>query len=394
MAGVFIVAAKRTPFGKFGGSLKNHSITDLSEIALKAALAQAGLKPDAISSTVVGNVCPITSKEGIYSARHTALRCDVPIERPALMINRLCGSGFQSVVTAAQEIKLGESEVVAAGGTENMTQYPFVIRNARFGIPFGTTPPLDDSLWAGLEDQHVKMPMAITAENLAERHGISREECDAYALQSQQRWAAALKSGRFEEEIAPVPVKTRKGPNELKVDEHPRPDVTMEGMAKLPSVFKKNGVVTAANASGICDGAGMVIVASEAACSKYNLTPLARLAGYSVAGVCPTVMGRGPVPAIEQLLHKANLKLSDIGLVDVNEAFAAQFLAVSKELGLDNEVTNVNGGAVALGHPLAASGSRITSNLLYEMRHRNVQYGIGGACIGGGQGIALLLEKC
>jgi len=394
MAGVFIVAAKRTPFGKFGGSLKNKSITDLSEIALKAALAQAGLSGEHVSSTVVGNVCPVTSKEGIYSARHTALRCGVPKERPALMVNRLCGSGFQSVINAAQEIKLGESEIVAAGGAENMTQFPYVLREARFGVPFGKVPPLEDSLWSGLEDQHIKMPMAITAENLAELHGITREQCDAYSIQSQQRWAAANKNGRFADEIVPIPIKTRKGMVDLLTDEHPRPDVTAAGMAKLPPVFKKNGVVTAANASGICDGAGMILVASEAACKEHNLKPLARLVGYSVAGVCPTVMGRGPVPAIQQLLVKAGLTIADIGLVDVNEAFAAQFLAVSKELGLDNETTNVNGGAVALGHPLAASGSRITANLIYEMQHRGVQYGIGSACIGGGQGIALLLEKC
>ncbi|KAL5267557.1 hypothetical protein ACHWQZ_G004556 [Mnemiopsis leidyi] len=394
MSGIFIVAAKRTPFGKFGGSLKKKSITDLSEIALKAALTQAGLDPEHISSTVIGNVCPVTSKEGIYSARHVALRCGVPKERPAYMINRLCGSGFQSVVNAAQEIKLGESDIVAAGGAENMSQYPYVIRDARFGIPFGTVPPLEDSLWGGLEDQHVKMPMAITAENLAELHGISRDECDQYAMQSQQRWGAAQQSGRFTEEIAPVAMKTKKGVVELSVDEHPRPDVTPAGMAKLPPVFKKNGTVTAANASGICDGAGMIIVASEEACTKHNLTPLARLVNYSVAGVCPTVMGRGPTPAINQVLEKSGLSLSDIGLVDVNEAFAAQFLAVSKELGLDNDKTNVNGGAIALGHPLAASGSRITANLMYEMRHRGVRYGIGSACIGGGQGIALLLEKC
>lgn len=394
MSGIFIVAAKRTPFGKFGGALKKKSITDLSEIALKAALAQAGLEPEHISSTVVGNVCPVTSKEGIYSARHTALRCGVPKERPAYMINRLCGSGFQSVINAVQEIKLGDSDIVAAGGVENMSQYPYVIRDARFGIPFGTVPPLEDSLWGGLEDQHVKMPMAITAENLADLHGISREDCDNYALQSQQRWGAAQQAGRFVEEIAPIAMKTRKGVVEMTVDEHARPDVTAAGLAKLPPVFKKNGVVTAANASGICDGAGMIIVASEEACTKHNLTPLARLVNYGVAGVCPTVMGRGPTPAIHQLLEKSGLTLDQIGLVDINEAFAAQFLAVSKELGLDNEISNVNGGAIALGHPLAASGSRITANLMYEMRHRDVQYGIGSACIGGGQGIALLLEKC
>lgn len=394
MSGVFIVAAKRTAFGKFGGSLKGKSITDLSEIALKAALAQAGILGEHVDSTVVGNVCPVTSKEGIYSARHTALRCGVPVEKPAYMINRLCGSGFQSVINAAQEIKLGEASIVAAGGAENMSQFPYLIRDARFGTPFGKMPPFEDSLWSGLEDQHVKMPMAITAENLAVQHGITREECDAYAVQSQQRWGAAQQAGRFTEEITPVPIKTRKGLVDFSIDEHPRPDVNMAGMGKLPPVFKKDGVVTAANASGICDGAGMLIVASEEACTKHNLTPLARLVNYSVAGVCPTVMGRGPVPAIQALLNKSSLSLSDIGLFDINEAFAAQFLAVSKELGLDNEICNVNGGAIALGHPLAASGSRITANLLYEMRHRGVQYGIGGACIGGGQGIALLLEKC
>lgn len=392
MAGVFIVAAKRTPFGKFGGSLKKKTITDLSEICLKSALAQANLSPEAVSSIVMGNVSTATSNEGIYSARHVGLRCDVPKEVPALLVNRLCGSGFQSIITGAQEIKLGESEVVIAGGTENMSQFPYVLRDARFGVPFGTAPPLEDSLWKGLEDPGIKMPMAITAENLAVMHDITREECDAYAVQSQTRWAAANAGGRFAEEIAPVTIKSKKGPVEMTTDEHPRL-VTPEQMAKLPAVFKKNGVVTAGNASGICDGAGVLILASEAACAKHDLTPLARVAGYSVAGVCPTVMGRGPTPAIQQLLAKAGLTLDDIDLVDVNEAFAAQFLAVSKELGLDPAKTNVNGGAIALGHPLGASGSRISANMIYQMRSQGAKYGIGSACIGGGQGIAVLFES-
>ncbi|CAH2296741.1 3-ketoacyl- thiolase, mitochondrial [Pelobates cultripes] len=392
LRGIFVVSAKRTPFGTYGGLLKDHTATDLGEIAAKAALAAGNVSPDIIDSIVFGNVAQ-TSTDAIYLARHVGLRTGIPISVPALLVNRLCGSGFQSIVNGCQEIALRESEIVMCGGTESMSQSPYAVRNIRFGTKLGADIKMEDTLWAGLTDSHIKTPMAITAETLGEKYKVTRQDCDNYSFQTQQRWKAAQDAGYFAEEMAPIELKSKKGPIKMDKDEHPRPQTTLEQMAKLPPVFKKDGMVTAGNASGICDGAGALIVASEDAVTKHKLTPLARIVAYHASGCDPKIMGFGPVPAITGALKNAGLSLKDMDLVEVNEAFAAQYLAVERALGLDPEKTNVNGGAIALGHPLAASGSRITAHLVHELRRRGGKYAVGSACIGGGQGIAIIIEN-
>src|SRR5688572_6146396 len=391
---IWILGAKRTAFGTFGGSLKDLSATDLAVEASKAALAQAGVAPEDVNHVVFGNVQQ-TSPDAIYHARHVGLRAGIPVAVPALTVNRLCGSGFQAVVSGAEQILLGDAEITLVGGAENMTQAPHVIRGARQGqgFAFGKAPALEDTLWSALTDSYTGMPMAITAENLAEKYGLSREECDAYALRSQKAWAAADAAGHFKAEIVPLTLKTRKGPVTFERDEHPRPETTAEGLAKLAPVFKKDGTVTAGNASGICDGAAALVLASREAAERRGLTPLARLVQWGVAGCDPKIMGIGPAPAIRGALDRAGLKLGDIDLFEVNEAFAPQYLAVEKELGLPRDKTNVNGGAIALGHPLGASGARITAHLCYELKRRSGKYAVGSACIGGGQGIAIVLES-
>jgi acetyl-CoA acyltransferase 2 len=390
--GIFIIAAKRTPIGTFGGKLSSKTSTDLQEIAFRAALGSGNVDPKLIDSVVVGNVQSGTSKDGSMISRHAGLRVGVPIERPALTVNRLCGSGFQSIVTGVHDILMGDSAVVLTGGSESMSQAPFVVRNVRFGTRLGTDYQFEDSLWTGLADHGCSTSMGQTAENLAEKYGISREDADQFSLESQQRWKSANDSGRFTEEMAPVKLKIKGQEVEMTVDEHPR-QTTREALAKLPSIFKKNGTVTAGTASGISDGASSLILASEAACCEYNFKPLARLVGYGIAGVEPTIMGIGPVPAIQKLMKVTGKSLGNVDLVEINEAFASQTIACERELGLDHSKVNVNGGAVALGHPVGASGSRIAVHLVYELRRRKAKYGIGSACIGGGQGIALLIES-
>ena len=389
---IVIVAAKRTAFGTMLGSLKSISANDLAVHAAKAALEQSGVDKQAIGHVVVGNVMQ-TSADAIYCARHVGLKAGLPIETPALTVNRLCGSGFQAIINGAEQIVLGETEAVLVAGTENMTQAPFQLRGAREGWAFGKTPPIEDSLWSALTDSYCKTPMAVTAENLAQKYGITRQQCDEYALSSQQRWAAANEAGRFKSEIVAFELQTKKGPVSFAVDEHPRPTSTMEALAKLAPVFKKDGVVTAGNASGICDGAAALVLVSEEHARSKGLKPLARLVQWGVAGVDPNIMGIGPAPAIRNALARAELKQSDIDLFEVNEAFAPQYLAVEKELGLDRARTNVDGGAIALGHPLGASGARITAHLVYELARRNGRYAVGSACIGGGQGIAVVIER-
>ncbi|XP_047470741.1 3-ketoacyl-CoA thiolase, mitochondrial-like [Penaeus chinensis] len=391
--GIFIVGAKRTPFGAFGGKLAKLTPTDLQEIAAKSALAAANVKPELVDSVVVGNVIGCAHTDTIYISRHVGLRCGVPLESPALTVNRLCGSGFQSVVNGAHDIIMGDSKVVLTGGTDSMSMAPYAVRNIRFGTRLGADLAMEDTLWASLTDAHCKTPMGVTAENLSAKYNITRQDADEFAFKSQMNWKNAQENGHFDAEIAPVTLKTKKGPADMTVDEHPKPQATLEGLAKLPSVFKKNGTVTAGSASGICDGAGAVVLASEEACKEHDLKPLARLVGYSIAGVDPTIMGIGPAPAIRKLLKISGLQLSDIGMVEINEAFAPQTIACQRDLDLDPAVLNMNGGAIALGHPLGASGSRITSHVVHEIRRRGLKYGIGSACIGGGQGIALLLES-
>ena len=317
------------------------------------------------------------------------------IETPSLTINRLCGSGFQAVVQGAQEILLGEAQIVMTGGTENMTQAPHVLRGGRSAARYGVDLKLEDSLAHGLVDSYPhNVPMGITAENLAKKYGLKREEVDQYALDSQKRWGKAQAAGIFDAEISPVEIKGRKGVEHFKVDEHPRPETTAEGLTKLRPVFiKDTGVVTAGNASGICDGAASLIVAGEEAVKKHNLKPLARIVNWNYVGVDPQIMGSGPVPAMKTALKRAGLTMGDMDLIEINEAFSAQVLAVAKELKLDISQLNVNGGAIALGHPLGASGARILGHLSHELHRTQSKYAIGAACIGGGQGIAVILER-
>jgi len=389
---IWIVGAKRTAFGTFNGALKDLSANDLGVEAAKAALAQANVDPQLVDQTIFGNVLQ-TSADAIYLARHVGLRSGGKVDAPALTVNRLCGSGFQAVINGAEQILLGESEIVLTGGAESMSQAPFVLRGSRGGMAFGKQQQLADSLWECLTDSYTGLPMALTAENLAVEHQISRQDCDAYALRSQKAWAAANEAGRFKDEIAPLELKSKKGSVQFAVDEHPRPETSPEALAKLGPVFKKDGTVTAGNASGICDGAGALVLCSKEAGVRLGLTPLAKLVNWAVTGCDPKIMGIGPVPAIRRLLDRASLRLDNVDLVEVNEAFAPQYLAVEKDLGLDRNKTNVDGGAIALGHPLAASGARITSHLVYELRRRGGRLGIGSACIGGGQGIAVLIES-
>lgn len=388
---IVIVAAKRTAFGTLLGALKGVSATELAVHAAKAAIAQSGIKTDDIGHVIVGNVMQ-TSVDAIYCARHVGLKAGLPISTPAVTVNRLCGSGFEAIVQAAHLIHLGEADAVLAGGTENMTQAPHVLRGAREGYAFGKAPSLEDSLWSALTDSYVNTPMAVTAENLAQKYGISREDADTLALTSQKRWAAANEAGKFTDEIVPYEITSKKGTISVARDEHARPQTTMEVLAKLPPVFKKDGIVTAGNASGICDGAAMLVVTSAEFAKNHGLKPLARIVSHGVAGVEPSLMGIGPAPAIRRALERASLSLDKLALVEVNEAFAPQYIAVEKELGLDREKTNVNGGAIALGHPLGASGARIITHLIYELKRRGEKLGIGSACIGGGQGIAVLIE--
>ena len=390
---IWIVAAKRTPFGALSGAFKGISAIDLAVLASKAALAEGGVAPADIDQVILGNVQQ-TSADAIYGARHVGLKAGVPIEKPALTVNRLCGSGFQAVVNAAEQILLGDASTVLAAGSENMSQAPHVIFGLRDGAAkFGKPPALVDSLWEALTDSYAKAPMAITAENLAVKYNISRTDADNFAIRSQKNWARAQESGAFADELVAVEVAQGKKVLKVERDEHPRPDTTMEILAKLPPVFKKDGVVTAGNASGICDGAAALIVVDAETAKHRGYKPLARLVQWGVAGVDPTIMGIGPAPAIRSALDRAGLAIGDIDLFDVNEAFAPQFLAVQKELGLPDEKVNVNGGAIALGHPLGASGARITANLAHTLKKTGKRYGVGGACIGGGQGIAVVLER-
>jgi acetyl-CoA acyltransferase 2 len=387
---IWFLSGKRTAFGTFGGSLKDLTATDLGVESAKAAMAAAGVSPEDIQHVVYGNVVQ-TSADAIYLPRHIGLRTGVPIPVPALGVNRLCGSGFQAIINGAELLLTEQAQVVLAGGTESMSQAPHIIRGARWGIPLGKG-GLEDSLWTALTDSYTGQPMAITAENLAEQYKLSQDAVDEYSVLSQKRFAAAQEAGRFKAEIAPVELKSKKGTVVFDKDEHNRPDTTLEGLKKLPKVFKKDGVVHAGAASGISDGAGSVVLATRTWAEKKGLKPLGRLVNWASSGCDPKIMGIGPAPAIRRLLERADAKLTDADLIEVNEAFAPQYLAVEKELSLPREKTNVDGGAIAVGHPLAASGARITVHLLHELKRRGARYGIGSACIGGGQGIAVLVE--
>jgi acetyl-CoA acetyltransferase family protein len=390
---VVFLSGVRTGFGSFGGALKDLSATDLGAIAAGEALARSRVPAAEVDHVVFGNVLQ-TSIDAPYLARHVGLRTGLPIETPAVTVNRLCGSGFEAVVQGAQQILLGESEVMLAGGTESMSQAPHVVRGARWGLRLGPPPPLEDSLWEAVRDAQCGLSMAETAENLGQQYRIGREAVDCFAALSQARAREAWARGDYTDEVVPIALKDRKTreTRPWAADEHMRPDTTPEALAKLPPYFRKDGVVTAGNASGIADGAGALVLASGRYAQAHGLLPLGRLVAWAAAGVDPRIMGIGPVPAARRALERAGLVLDDMDLVEINEAFAVQYLAVERELGLDRERTNLDGGAVAIGHPLGASGARITLHLLHALRRRGGRYGLGAACIGGGQGIALIVE--
>ncbi|MFS0574455.1 acetyl-CoA C-acetyltransferase [Sporosarcina sp. 179-K 3D1 HS] len=389
---IYIVEGARTAFGTFGGSLKDVSELDLGVSATTEAIKRSGVPVSDIDEIIFGNVIH-TNKNSAYLARHIGLRSGLSEDSSALTLNRLCGSGLQSIVSGAQSIALGEANVIVAGGTENMSLAPQVLRNTRFGSP-NKAPIVEDMLWETLTDHYAGCGMGMTAENLAAQYEISREEQDRYSVESQEKASAARNSGRFAEEIVPITLKGRKGEDlVIDSDEHIREGISIESLAKLKPVFKEDGTVTAGNSSGINDGAAAVLLASEEYVNEQKMKPLAKIVSWAVVGVDPSIMGIGPVPACKKALQRANLSIEEIDIFELNEAFAAQSLAVMKELGIDPKKVNVNGGAIALGHPVGSSGTRITYSLALEMKKRGAKYGLASLCIGGGQGIAIILEN-
>lgn len=392
MRNVVIVEAVRTAIGSFNGTLQNTAATDLGAVVVKEVLERANVSPETVDEVVLGNILQAGLGQG--PARQAAVNAGVPYEVPSTTINKLCGSGLTAVHLAAQAIQLGEADIVVAGGMENMTQAPYILPQARQGYRMGDGKLIDTMLHDGLTDAFHHYHMGITAENLAEKYNITREEQDAFAAQSQQKTEAAQKAGRFNDEIVPVEVKSRKETITFDRDEFPRAGVVAEKLASMRPAFKKDGTVTAANASGINDGAAALLLMSEDKANELGLKPYARIVSNAVAGVDPAIMGIGPVPATKKALEKANLTIDDIDLIEANEAFAAQSLAVAKELAFDMNKVNVNGGAIALGHPVGASGARILVTLLHEMKKRDdVKYGLATLCVGGGQGVSTIVEK-
>lgn len=391
MREVVIVSAARTPIGSFNGSLSGVSAVDLGVVAVKEAIKRAGITPDMVDETVLG--CILQAGQGQGVARQVAVKAGVPVEKPAFTVNMICGSGLRTVQIAAQEIMTGEHDIVVAGGTENMSAAPYLLKNARTGYRMGNGELVDSMIFDSLTDIFNNYHMGVTAENLAEKYNITREEQDQFSAASQNKTEAAMKEGKFKAEIVPVVIPSKKGDVVVDTDEFPRAGVTVESLAKLRPAFKKDGTVTAGNASGINDGAAAIVVMAAEKAKALGLKPLAKIVGYGSAGVDPSIMGIGPVPAVKKALERAKLKLEDMDLIEANEAFAAQSLAVAKELKFDMSKVNVNGGAIALGHPVGASGARILTTLLYEMERRNSRYGLATLCIGGGMGTALVVER-
>ena len=388
---VVIIAGARTPMARYQGAYKDIPALELGAIAAREAIRRAGANPAEFDHVVFGNVMQ-TSADALYGARHVGLKAGLKTETPAVTVNRLCGSGIEAIAQAAQRILLGEATLVLAGGTENMTQAPHVIRGGRTGFRLGEG-KLEDSLVSALTDTYCGFSMSDTAENLAKDSGITREASDVYALRSQQAAEAAYRSGKMKDEIVPVEVKAGRKTEIFSADDHRRPETTMETLRSLPPAFRKDGILTAGNASGIVDGGAAVVVTNTKGAKERGWKPMGRIVSWAAVGVEPRIMGIGPVPATRMALERAGMKLEQMDLIEVNEAFAPQYLAVEKELGLDRKKTNVNGGAIALGHPLAATGTRLVLTLLYELRRRNARYGLATACIGGGQGIAMIVES-
>ncbi|WP_061321309.1 acetyl-CoA C-acetyltransferase [Clostridium botulinum] len=391
MKNVVIASAVRTPIGKFGGTLKSVSAIELGSIVIKEALKRANVKPEDVDEVIMGNV--LQAGLGQNSTRQSAVAAGIPVEVPSFTINKVCGSGLRAVSLATQLIKLGDDDIVVAGGTENMSAAPYLLEKARWGQRMGDGKIVDemirDGLWESFNDYH----MGITAENIAEQWGITREEQDEFSAKSQQKAEKAVKEGKFKEEIVPVVIKSRKGEVVFDTDEFPRFGATKESLSKLKPAFKKDGTVTAGNASGINDGAAALVIMSEEKANELGIKPLAKIVAYGTSGVDPKIMGYGPFYATKKTLEKANLKIADMDLIEANEAFAAQSLAVAKDLGFDMDKVNVNGGAIALGHPIGCSGARILTTLLYEMEKRNSKHGLATLCIGGGMGTAIIVER-
>ncbi len=392
MSNAVIVAAVRTAIGSFGGSFKNTTAVELGSIVVKAALDQAKVDPKLVDELIFGNV--LQAGLGQNVARQVAIKAGLPIEVPSFTINKVCGSGLKAVQLAAQAIENGDAEVIVAGGTENMSLSPYVVNSARWGARMGDTAMVDTMVYDGLTDAFSGVHMGITAENIAEKYGFTREQQDAFAVVSQRRAVDAIAAGKFVDEIVPVVIPQKKGdPIIVDTDEYPKPGTSMEGLAKLRPAFKKDGTVTAANASGLNDGAACLVLMSEEKAKALGLKPLVVIKAAASAGVDPQIMGTGPIPATRKALAKANLNVEDLDLVEANEAFAAQALSVVTELKLNPEIVNVNGGAIALGHPIGASGARILVSLIHEMMKRSAKTGLATLCIGGGQGISVIVES-
>jgi len=392
MKEVVIISAARTAIGSFGGSLANFSAVNLGVLAAKEAIKRAGINPSDINESIIGNI--LSAGEGQNIARQISIHSGIPETSPAMTINKLCGSGLRAVSMAAQFIMLGDADIILAGGTESMSTAPYLLEKARFGYKMGHQEVVDSMIKDGLTDAFNNYHMGITAENIAEQWEITREEQDKFALNSQLKTEKAIKEGKFKDEIVPIEIPQRKGdPIIFDTDEFPKAGLSIEKLAKLRPAFKKDGMVTAGNASGINDGAAMLIVMSKEKADELGLKPMAKIISYGNAALDPKIMGYGPVPATKAALLKANLEIGDIDLIEANEAFASQSIAVARDLNLDNAKVNVNGGAIALGHPIGASGARILTTLLYEMKRKKVKKGLATLCIGGGQGTSLIVEK-
>jgi acetyl-CoA C-acetyltransferase len=391
MKEVVIVSAVRTAIGTFGGCFKNVSAVELGTAVTKEAISRANIQPDMVDEVIFGNV--LQAGLGQNVARQISIHSGIPIEKSSYVVNKVCGSGLKAVVLAAQAIQSGDADIVVAGGTENMSLSPYIVPAARWGARMGNAELVDTMVFDGLTDIYSKVHMGITAENIVEKYGFTREQLDAFAVESQNRAVKAIADGKFKDEIVPIIIPSKKGDTIIDTDEYPKAGQTLESLAKLRPAFKKDGVVTAATSSGINDGAAAVVVMSKEKADELGLKPLVTITSYASAGVDPQIMGTGPIPATHKALAKANLKIEDLDLIEANEAFAAQALSVVTSLNLNTDIVNVNGGAIALGHPIGASGTRVLVTLIHEMLKRDSKCGLATLCIGGGQGISMIVSR-